>query len=423
MNCGEVALRLATYRDLDAYEQAEVQLHLRGCPSCRTMLEAFCEQDRLLQSLPQAPLSPEFADQVWARIHPRRAWTWAWQPVAVALMAGILLAGIVGGTVYASVGALPGDPLYPIKRINEQIQWTFAFGEEARDRLQEGLAERRREEARQVLEQKRRARWQFEGVLEAVEDASWVVDGVDVHLCGGEPALPLVEPGMRVRLDVESLGDRLCLKGAHVLRQPGPTATEDFFPLRHPSPTASPTPAFPGASATPTPAPSWTPTVVGPQGAPGGRGSQPPTPTPQPTHTPGHPQTPRAPQTSTPTERPVRTPRPTLQPPTPTATPTVRPSPWPTARPVTPQPTRTPPMPTRRPTRTPRPWVTPPPPTPTPPEEPTARPTERPLPTPTTLPTKRPPPTPTALPTKRPPTPTPSPGPWDSPLPTPTRRF
>ncbi|MGQ9715524.1 MAG: DUF5667 domain-containing protein, partial [Anaerolineae bacterium] len=363
MNCGEVALRLATYRDLDAYEQAEVQLHLRGCPSCRAMLEAFYEQDRLLQSLPQVSVSPEFTDKVWARIHSRQAWTWAWQPVAVALMAVILLAGMVGGTVYASAGALPGDPLYPIKRINEQIQWTFAFGEEARERLQEGLAERRREEARQVLEQKRRARWQFEGVLEAVGDASWVVDGVDVHLCGGEPALPLVEPGMRVRLDVESLGDRICLRGAHVLRQPGPTATEDFFPLRHPSPTASPTPAFPVASATPTPAPSWTPTVVGPQGAPGGRGSEPPTPTPQPPHTP------RPPQTPTPTERPVRTPRPTLRPPTPTATPTVRPSPWPTARPVTPQPTRTPPMPTRRPTRTPRPWVTPPPPPPAPPEE------------------------------------------------------
>ncbi|MGC8839636.1 MAG: DUF5667 domain-containing protein, partial [Anaerolineae bacterium] len=320
MNCGEVALYLATYRDLDPHQQAEVRLHLRGCPTCRAMLEAFCEQDRLLQSLPDAPLSPDFADRVWARIHPRRGWTWAWQPVMVALVVVVLLAGLVGGTVYASAGALPGDPLYPIKRMQEQIQWTLAPGEEARVRLQEGLAERRREEARQVLEQRRRARWQFEGVLAEVRVSSWVVDGVEVHLCGGEPVVAPVEPGMWVRLDVESLGDRICLRGAHVLRQPGPTPTEGFFPLRPPSPTASPTPTFPVASATPTPAPSWTPTVVEPPGAPGGRGGQ--APTPQPTHTPGHPQTPRAQRTATPTPtaRPTRTPRPTLQPPTPTAT-------------------------------------------------------------------------------------------------------
>ena len=429
MNCGEVALRLATYRDLDAYEQAEVQQHLRGCPSCRAMLEAFCEQDRLLQSLPEVPLSPAFADQVWARIHPRRAWTWAWQPVAVALVAVILLAGLVGGTVYASAGALPGDVLYPIKRINEQVQWTFALDEEARARLREGLAERRREEARQVLEQKRRVQWQFEGVLQGVGDAFWVVDGVDVHLCGEEPTLPPVEPGMQVRLDVESLGDRICLRGARVLRQPRPTSTEDLYPLRPPSPTASPT--FPVASATPTPTPSGTPTVVGPQGAPGGRETQ--LPTPEPTRTPGHPQTPRVQRTPTPTEGPVRTPGHTLPPPTPTATatptptPTARPSPWATVQPATPQPTRTlprPPVPTRRPTRTPRPWVTPPTPTPTPQEEPTATPTGA-SPRPTVRPpfprTPRPTPTPTARPTKGPP-PTPTPGVWDSPLPTPTRR-
>ncbi len=189
MNCGEVALHLATYRDLDAYAQAEVRLHLRDCPSCRAMLEAFCEQDRLLQSLPEPPLSPEFADKVWARIHPHRVWTWAWQPAAVALVVVVLLVGMVGGTVYASASALPGDILYPIKRWQEQVQWTLAPGDEARARLEEGLRERRRAEARQVLEQKRRVRWQFEGVLERVGDASWVVEGVEVYLCGGEPAL------------------------------------------------------------------------------------------------------------------------------------------------------------------------------------------------------------------------------------------
>ncbi|MBC7224822.1 MAG: hypothetical protein H5T59_11210, partial [Anaerolineae bacterium] len=319
MNCGEVALRLATYRDLDAYEQAEVQLHLQGCPSCQAMFEAFLQQDRLLQqALPEARLSREFEDKVWARIHPRRrGWVWAWQPVAAALLVVMLLAGFVGGTVYASAGALPGDTLYPIKRFNEQIQLTFTFGEVTRARLREELAERRREEARQVLEQKRRARWQFEGVLEQAAGTTWLVDGVEVHFCEGAPTPLAAQPGAQVHLEVESLGDRICMREARILRQPQPTPTEDLFPGERPSPTPSPSPTSPVATATPTPAPTWTPTVVGPSGAPAGKGTPSLTPLPQPTDTPGRLQTP----TPRATPRPTRTPtvRTTLQPVTPTA--------------------------------------------------------------------------------------------------------
>lgn len=285
MNCGEVAFRLATYRDLDEFEQAEVQLHLHGCPSCQATFEAFARQDELLRSLPEMHLSQGFEEKVWARIHPRRGWVWAWQPV-VAILVVVLLIGFVGSTVYASAGAIPGDMLYPIKRINEQIQWSLTFRDMDRVRLRKELAERRREEALRVLSLGRRVRWQFEGVLESAADASWVVSGVEVQFCGPQSAPQGVLPGAQVRLDVESVGNRLCVLKARVIHQPQPTATEDLFPVRRSSPTYSPTPSSQAATATSTPAPMWTPTVVETKGAPAGKAGQGVTPSPQATPTP-----------------------------------------------------------------------------------------------------------------------------------------
>ena len=64
MKCREVALGFATYRDLDEYERAEVQLHLHGCPSCRALQDTFNRQDGLLTELPglrteSFPLGPQ----------------------------------------------------------------------------------------------------------------------------------------------------------------------------------------------------------------------------------------------------------------------------------------------------------------------------------------------------------------------------
>ncbi|MGQ9586248.1 MAG: DUF5667 domain-containing protein [Anaerolineae bacterium] len=443
MNCSEVALRLATYRDLNAYEQAEVQRHLHGCPSCQAASDVFARQDQLLRSLPAMRLSREFEEKVWAKIHPRRRWIWAWQPMAAVLVVALLI-GFVGSSVYASAAAIPGDVLYPIKRLNEQVQLSLTVRDTERARLQEELVERRREEAHQVLSLGRRVRWQFEGVLESAEGTSWVVSGLEVTLCEPTPVPAGVSPGTRVSLEVESVGDRLCLLSVRSVHQPQPTATEDLFPVRPSSPTYSPSPNPPTAPATSTPA--ATPTGVEPRGRPTERMGPADTPTPEGTRPPRT--RPKDAPTPTLTALPTRTPTPlptahpgtavrvppTLQPtrppePTPTPRPdrprpTHTPAPWATARPQEPTPTPTPEeprptptsTPTRHPTRTPEPWTTARPPTRTPEPWTTARP---PIPTPRS---DEPTPTPTPLPTKPWPTPTPTSGVWDSPLATPSGR-
>jgi len=416
VNCGEVAFRLATYRDLDEYEQAEVQLHLHGCPSCQATFDAFTQQDQLLHSLPEMHLSRDFEEKAWARIHPRRGWAWAWQPVAAVLVV-VLLIGLVGGTVYASSGAIPGDVLYPIKRINEQIKVGLTFGDVDRALLRDELAEQRREEALQVLFLGRRVRWQFEGVLESVGDASWVVGGLEVVFSGALPAPEGVQPGTQVWLDVESVGDQIRVLAVRIVHQPQPTATDDLFPVGR----GSPTPSSQVATATPTPGPTWTPTVVGDGGSPAPPAGKPDTATPRTTPTrertrpPGGDKHP----TATPTRRmaPTRTPTsvPTSHPGTAVVTPPSRPSPWATARPTKPRPTRTRPWwkSTPTPTRPPRGTARPPKPTRTP------RPTR---PHPRTPPPGGTGPQPTPTPTKPTewgPSPTTTSRAWESPLPTP----
>ena len=82
--------------------------------------------------------------------------TWLWPQVAMSLAVAMLIVVLVtawtGGVLIASADSLPGEPLYPVKRLSENIQLAVARDTLLRARLHTLFAQRRWDEAmRQYL--------------------------------------------------------------------------------------------------------------------------------------------------------------------------------------------------------------------------------------------------------------------------------
>jgi hypothetical protein len=78
--------------------------------------------------------------------------TWLWPQLAIRLAVVMLIVMLVtastGGALIASAGSLPGEPLYPVKRLSENVQLAVAWDTLLRARLHTSFAQRRWEEAR-----------------------------------------------------------------------------------------------------------------------------------------------------------------------------------------------------------------------------------------------------------------------------------
>lgn len=71
-------------------------------------------------------------------------------PIVVGLLIAALLGG--GGVAYASQGSLPGDTLYPVKLMTEDVQTTVAWNPEKKVELESRFANRRLEEIQKLQE-------------------------------------------------------------------------------------------------------------------------------------------------------------------------------------------------------------------------------------------------------------------------------
>jgi hypothetical protein len=135
-----------------------------------------------------------------------------------------MLLVIVIGAGVASANALPGEALYPVKRGLEAAQLALTFDPEARARLQDAQAERRRAEAQQVLELGRETRIEFEGIVEAVQlDALWI-------------------SGLRVLTDTASEYQVADVVRVWAHTSPGALIADRIILLARPTPTAAATP-------------------------------------------------------------------------------------------------------------------------------------------------------------------------------------
>ncbi len=294
-----------------------------------------------------------------------------WQPLAAAL-AFILIVTLSAGIVSAARGALPGAPLYPVKRLSEQAR-SILRRDDILWRLE--LAQHRLDEAVRLASQGDDATMDdaLAAYVAILDDVARLLHDPTIFNAVASQAEPRaillrqLDQLTTLRLQTpshEATVDRAISAAARVLEllypnaQPTPASTP-AQPIQPAAPSGTPLPPTP--SARPSPTLIVMPTAVMPQPT---ATAAPPTPTmPQPTPT-----SPPAPTVQPPTATPVMPGPPTATtPPMATPPPTSEPAQTPTHQP--PAATMTPPTPTMVP-----PTATPQPPTPTPqPPAPTMR--------------------------------------------------
>jgi LysM repeat protein len=123
-------------------------------------------------------------------------------PLAASLvLIGTLVAGI---TSILAESSLPGDPLYSMKRLTENIRLTLVSD---RDTLETQFDKRRIHEIEQLISQQREARVMFEGEIEAINDTGWLVAGLSVHVPPETIVQTPLEVGSRIEVSATTTHD------------------------------------------------------------------------------------------------------------------------------------------------------------------------------------------------------------------------
>ena len=182
----------------------------------------------------------------------------------------VMLAVLGSGAVVASGSALPGDPLYPLKRTVENARLAFTADAAARTALRAEFETQRRLEASALLEARREIEVEFSGPIESIQANAWVVAGLVVRIDGATQisGTPQLDRWVTVRGRTQRTG----LRALAITIQPGddPTSVPTVLPTITPLPMIT-------ITATPNPIVLPEPTEPRPTRAP------PPTPTPAPT--------------------------------------------------------------------------------------------------------------------------------------------
>ncbi len=208
--------------------------------------------------------------------------------MAAVAVASLLLVIILGrGAIAASANSLPGDTLYPVKRISEEVRLLLTFDRQVKIQLLREMDERRLEEVKAIANSQRIIEMSFRGRVERVDGSHWTISGIPVEISSETVIEGDVTAGTLVRVHVRSLSDGTLL-ALHVVPE-----AEVIVPQSTASPTQPEPTVTAMATSTPTEIPA-TPVPVQPQ---------------------------QPPQTLAPTstDKPRATPRPTFMP-SPTAT-------------------------------------------------------------------------------------------------------
>ena len=91
--------------------------------------------------------------QQWDKIHAPKRRTWSlplftprWAAMAAALVVALMLGG--SGTVFAAGYSVPGDALYPVKQVREEVQLWLTWSPEAKVEMYTSLVNQRADEIR-----------------------------------------------------------------------------------------------------------------------------------------------------------------------------------------------------------------------------------------------------------------------------------
>jgi Domain of unknown function (DUF5666) len=132
--------------------------------------------------------------------------------VVLASVIALLLIVISGGFLITSAKSLPGEPLYPVKIAVEDIGIYFVPGGTARNNVEGSYNQQRVSEVTKLIALGRLQQVSFEGVLQSIEDNTWMVSGIPVKIRSDTTILDSIEgsqpiePG--VKLEVEGVTDQ-----------------------------------------------------------------------------------------------------------------------------------------------------------------------------------------------------------------------
>ncbi len=98
--------------------------------------------------------------------------------LALYLVMTVLIAGFV--TVNASASSLPGDTLYNLKLSWENIRLALAFDDDYHQELEDEFEDKRLDELEALLDEGREEDVEFLGLIESMEEESWMISGIQV---------------------------------------------------------------------------------------------------------------------------------------------------------------------------------------------------------------------------------------------------
>jgi len=228
-----------------------VRHYPRFAPALRPMLEAG-------QLLPRAQFSPaeiqESQDRVRFRVvqalSSRRERTRSPIRRLMPLVASLILIFILalGATSILAESSLPGDTLYGMKRLTENIRLLFTSN---RDALEPQFNQRRIGEIEQLLAQQREAVVEFEGTVEAINSTEWLVAGLRLHISPETILHASLQVGSVVEVSAATMqnGQIVAVSIRKISGEPitppvPPTGVSSHTPTLSPSPTLSQTPTL-----------------------------------------------------------------------------------------------------------------------------------------------------------------------------------
>jgi hypothetical protein len=165
-----------------------------------------------------------------------------------------------GGAVAASGSALPGDPLYGLKRTVENVRLSLASDRTSHDALTEQFAMTRRDETSALLDAGRKSEVEFSGKIESMQTNAWVISGLVVQLdktttISGEPTIDR-SVDVRGRTTADGL-----FAASIVIESPASTPEPTDTPQLSPTNTPQPTPRSTDTPEPPTIEPTEPPTA------------------------------------------------------------------------------------------------------------------------------------------------------------------
>lgn len=261
------AYEVSLVEALDALEAGTpLEEVLSRYPDHAETLRPILETSAQLSSLPVAySLSAKAASRnaflshaaslrVQGKGRPATAGVWrrlAFSFASLALVV-VLLGGLLAG---AAQEALPGQPLYPVKRMVEDMRLSLA-SPVGKEKLQEQFQAERREEIHALLATGQKGTVPCAGTIEALSEESWTLDGLAVAIetrtvISGEPALGATAQGLCRVANGRVVAETLQVEDSpEILPEPTPTATE--MPTTTLTSTATATAAATAAATTPT---------------------------------------------------------------------------------------------------------------------------------------------------------------------------